>query len=130
MRGTIENLVSPYPMADSLPGVFRDDDPLLTSFAASLDDLLAPLISVLDNLPAYISAAHAPDDLLEWVASWLGFGIDPGWPEHRRRLLVATAPELLARRGTVEGMRLLVQLVTGCTVTVEDSGGVAANTTN
>jgi phage tail-like protein len=124
MRGTVPGLVSPHPLAARLPAVFQEEDRLILAFTESLDALLAPVISVLDNLPAYLSASHAPDDLLDWIAGWLGLVLDPAWAEPRRRELVARAADLLRTRGTPDGIRDLVALVTGCEVRVSDSGGV------
>lgn len=129
MRGTVAGLLSPYPLAESVPAVFREDDDVFLAFAAALDGLLAPIISALDNLPAYFSARHAPEDLLDWLAGWLGLVLDPAWPETRRRELVLRAADLLRLRGTPDGIRDVVALVTGCPVRVRDSGGVRASQT-
>ncbi|WP_437755037.1 phage tail protein [Sorangium sp. So ce1389] len=54
----------------------------------------------------------APGEVLAWLASWVGLALDPAWPEDRRRALLALAPELSRRHGTLHGLRLALDAVT------------------
>jgi len=51
------------------------------------------------------------------LGSWIGVSFDPAYPEDRRRQLIASAPELYRKRGTLEGLRLALDIATGGAVT-------------
>jgi phage tail-like protein len=55
----------------------------------------------------------APDEALPWLASFVGLSFDPVISVERRRLLLASAPELYRRRGTLGGIALAIDLATG-----------------
>jgi phage tail-like protein len=123
MRGAIEGLPMPYPIETLLPAVLREDD-FTRRLTAGLDEVLAPAVSTLDCLDAYLSPALAPDDFLGWLSSWFSEAADDSWPADRRRRFVAHAAELFRGRGTVAGLRRELELCTGGRVEVSDSGGV------
>ncbi len=106
MRGTIDGLLSPHPLVETLPAMLRDD-PFARSLCAGFDELLAPVILDLDTFAAHLDPMTAPDDMLIWLAQWLGVGIDSG-----------TDPVPL--RGELPG-----QPVPGITVTVAAPSGGA-----
>lgn len=122
MRGTIVDLPSPHPLGRTLPGIFLDD-PVAQALCAGADAVLAPIISVLDNLPAYLDPAMAPDDLLPWLAHWVGIVIDPQLPPARQRELLVVAASLQGWQGTAHGIELAVEALIGADVEVLDSAG-------
>jgi hypothetical protein len=61
------------------------------------------------------------------MAGWVGIELDEGWPIDRRRAVVATAVEMYRLRGTVAGLRANLQVLTGGSVEIADSGGVASS---
>lgn len=122
MRGLVEELHSPRPLIGSLPGIYQEDD-VARSLTGVFDDALAPVLSTLDNLPAYLDPALAPDDFLDWLAGWVGLLPDETWPVERRRALVALAVQLYRRRGTAAGLSMHVRLLGAGDVEVKDSGG-------
>ncbi|MFF7335812.1 phage tail protein [Streptomyces sp. NPDC008163] len=122
-RAAVPGLPSRYPIGALLPALYADDD-LAQRFTAGLDTVLAPVLSTLDNLPAYFDPALAPADFLPWLSSWVGAGIDPAWPEDRRRAAVARAVELHRRRGTRQGLADLLRLCFGVEADIQDGGGV------
>jgi phage tail-like protein len=124
MRGTTTGLGTPYPLSSLLPAVFQEDA-LLMRFTAALDQILAPAISVLDCLPAYVDPALAPPDYLGWLAGWVGIELDETWPVEQQRAEIARAVTLHRSRGTVEGLRQQLELVTGGEVEVLDTGGTS-----
>src|SRR5262249_37070385 len=99
-------------------------DPAAMSWTAGFDEVLAPVISTLDCLRAYIDPMLAPDDFVLWLAGWFGTALDENWPLHRQRAAVARSVVLYRQAGTVAGLRALVELVTDGVVEVSDSGGV------
>jgi phage tail P2-like protein len=71
----------------------------------------------------------APPEFLVWLAEWVGLELDDRWPPERQRALVRRMIGLYRSRGTVDGLREHVELVTGGQVEVEDNGGVLWSTT-
>ncbi len=123
-RGLIAGLTNPHPLGAALPGLYHDDD-FTQRLTGAFDEMLAPVIATLDNVDAYLDPALAPDDFVNWLASWVGLVLDEGWPAERRRALVARAVELYGWHGTVRGLTELVTLYTGVRPEITDSGGAS-----
>ncbi len=124
MRAAVPGLRTPYPLGTLMPAVYQEDQ-VTMRWTAGLDDVLAPVISAIDCLSAYIDPMLAPDDFVLWLAGWFGTVLDENWPSSRRRAAVASSVALYRQAGTVSGLRALVELVTGGDVEIADSGGVA-----
>jgi len=116
-----------YPRTSSLrflPATYAED-PVSADFlgrflsifdtvAGGVSERIASFASVLDPgaAPADPPAPGAVD-FLTWIASWLDMALQRHWPEQRRRDLLRYAHLLYRRRGTVDGLRLHVRLLTG-----------------
>lgn len=123
MRGTLAGLSSPHPLGNLMPAIFQDDS-FTMRWTQALDEVLAPAPAVLDSIEAYFDPLLAPEDFLAWLAGWCGMTVDENWPLRRRRAVVSAAAELYRVRGTPDGLRRHIELVTGGRVEVADSGGV------
>jgi phage tail-like protein len=123
MRGTVEGLPNPHPISGLLPAFMQEDD-FTVRMTEGLDAVLAPLVSVLDCLDAYVDPMLAPDDFVPWLASWVGATVDSHWADQRVRLSIVTASEMHRLRGTVEGVRAQLVLATGGDIEVLGSGGI------
>jgi phage tail-like protein len=128
MRSEVPGLATPYPLAAMVPS-FMQEDGFLTRLTAGLDDVLAPAISVLDCLDAYVDPLLAPPDFVTWLAAWVGAPLDENWVEARRRESVLAAATLHRMRGTAEGVRALVSMATGADVEVVEQGHVTFSRT-
>jgi phage tail-like protein len=130
--GTEFTLLNPHPLAETLPGVYRDAwlderrrtarEPFGTRFISALDTVLAPVLATLDNLEAYLDPVTTPEDFLAWLGEWVAAPVDAAWSEDRRRAFVAEAAELYRRRGTAAGLRDHVQIHTGGIVEIVENG--------
>ncbi|WP_299539801.1 phage tail protein [uncultured Streptomyces sp.] len=127
-RAAVPGLASRYPIGGLLPALYADDD-LAQRFTAGLDTVLAPVLSTLDNLPAYFDPALAPADFLPWLASWVGVESDAASPEELRRAVVRRAVELHRWRGTRRGLVEHLRLCFGVHADVRDGGGAAWSST-
>jgi phage tail-like protein len=108
----------------SLPAVYQEGD-FGMRFIGALETLLDPIVAVLDGLPAHFSADHAPRDVLQLLAAWLGVGLDESQTPAQRRAMVRAASELGRRRGTRAGLELALTLAfPKLPLRVEDPGGV------
>ncbi|MGW7416501.1 phage tail protein [Streptomyces sp. NPDC054863] len=124
MRGSVDGLGSSTPLGAMLPAVFADDD-LAQRFVAGLDEVMAPILNVLDCLPAYFDPALAPVDFTRWLAEWVGAETDGSEPEPRLRAAVAAAAYLHRVRGTRHGLAETVRLAFGVEPEITESGGAA-----
>lgn len=115
-----------HPIASYLPAMLQADE-FCVRFTQGLDQVLAPAVTTIDNLDAYVDPWLSPSSFLDWLASWFGIELDATWSEERRRSLIANALELGRWRGTVIGLALLVELYTGSPGEVDDGGGVASS---
>jgi phage tail-like protein len=121
-RGALEGLRSRVPIGPSLPAVYQGDD-FCQRLTTVFDDALSPVVTTLDCFDAYLDPALTPEDFVEWLAGWVAVSLDEAWAPARRRQLVARAVELYRSRGTAEGLVAAVELYTGVTPEIEESGG-------
>lgn len=121
-RRAVAGLESPLPFGDRLPLLYADDD-FARRMVAAFDDVLAPVLSCLDCLPAYWDPRLAPEDFVDWLGGWLAADPPPRLSVARRRELVAGAVRQHGRRGTVAGLAEQIRLVFGVEAEITDSGG-------
>ncbi|WP_199788306.1 MULTISPECIES: phage tail protein [unclassified Streptomyces] len=118
---------TPHPLIDQLPAVYLEQD-FLQRFLAALDDVLAPVLLTIDNLPAHLDPRSAPDDFLDWLARWVAVEPHEDSPTEVRRAAVRGAVTRHARRGTVGGLVEALRLETGTEPEIVESGGTAWST--
>lgn len=128
MRGLVD-LETPHPLGSYLPAIYQEDD-LYLRFLSAFDVALAPILSTLDNLAAYLDPRLAPDDFVDWLAEWVGFALDERWSLARRREFVRHAVRLYHKRGTVAGLRHHVAIFSGGDAEVIENGGAAWSRTS
>ncbi|MGW0085404.1 phage tail protein [Streptomyces sp. NPDC003393] len=124
MRGSIDGLGSSMPIGAMLPSVFADDG-LAQRFVAGLDDVIAPLLNVLDCLDTYFRPSLAPLDFVQWLGGWVGAETDGTEPDPRLRAAVAAAAYLHRVRGTRHGLAEAIRLAFGVEPEIIESGGAA-----
>ena len=124
MRGAVDGLGSPFPLGAQLPSVYADDE-FAQRFVTGLDDLFAPLLSVLDNFPAYLRPELAPSDFVAWLGGWVGAELSGDESDPDLRAAVAGAAGLHRYRGTVHGLAEAVRLGFGIEPRIHESGGMA-----
>jgi phage tail-like protein len=107
-----------------LPAMYADDD-FAQRFTAGLDEVIAPVLSTLDNLAAHFDSRLAPEHFLVWLGTWVGAELDPVWPLELRRAVVARTLELHRWRGTARGLVQRLWLSLGVHALVVDGGGAA-----
>ncbi len=124
MRALVPGLLSPHPLGPTLPAIYQDDD-FAQRMLDGLDEVVAPVYSVLDNFDAYLDPSIAPEDFLAWLAGWVGIVLDESWDQARRRTIVARAVELYRMRGTAAGLAAQVEIQTGGVVEIMENGATA-----
>jgi phage tail-like protein len=107
-----------------LPAVYQESD-FGMRFIGGLEELLDPIVAVLDALPAHFDPDHAPRDVLGLLAGWLGVDLDESQDLRHQREMVRRSAELGRRRGTVSGLELALELTfPDVPLRIEDQGGV------
>lgn len=124
MRGIVEGLASPHPLGSLLPPIYFEDT-LTQGLTAGLDEVLAPVFSVLNNLDAYLDPAVAPADFTDWLAGWVGIVLDETWPPDRQRALIGQAAHLYGVRGTARGLAAHLGLYIDGEVEIEETGAAS-----
>ncbi|MFI1510058.1 phage tail protein [Streptomyces sp. NPDC020597] len=127
-RRAVPGLESALPFGDRLPLLYADDD-FARRMVAAFDDVLAPVLSTLDCLPAYWDPRLAPEDFVDWLAGWLAADPPPRLPAARRRELVAEAVRQHRLRGTARGLAEQIRLVFGVEAEITESGGTTWSAT-
>jgi phage tail-like protein len=82
-------------------------------FLATFESVLTPLEDRVANAHLLTNPATAPDEALEWLGGWIGATFDPAYPPERRRQALTHAMELFRTRGTMRGLRLALNILTG-----------------
>lgn len=122
MRGGINGLRSPHPMADTLPSMLREDW-FATQLCASVDEVVAPVLLTMDTFACYLDPAMTPADMIPWLAGWLGLDVDRRSGLAQQRYELQTSGALNASRGTRRSMELSLESALGMPVEVTESGG-------
>jgi phage tail-like protein len=93
------------------------------ALCGALDEIIAPIVSCLDNFPSYLDLDIAPEQTLRWLSGWVGIELDPGLPPARQRELLRTASVLQGWQGTARGIALAVEALLGLPAEVAETGG-------
>lgn len=126
MRGPVPGLATQHPLGRALPAIYQED-PFTQRFLGGLDEVLAPVLAVLDCLDGYLDPRTAPLDFVRWVGSWLGVAVDPAWPPDKQRTVVRAAARVQAGKGTSAALCEWLLLVHGLQAEVSETGGVAVS---
>ena len=111
-------------LRSGLPAIYQESD-FGMRFIGALEELLDPIVAVLDALPAHFDPDHAPRDILNLLSAWLGADIDESQDLKYQREMVRRAADLGRKRGTVSGLELALQLqFPDVPLRIEDQGGV------
>lgn len=134
MRLTGDDLATPtvrriridFPRSTSLeflPPIYREDpqaEDFTERFLGLFDSGLEDLDTVIGRYPALLDGQGVPEEVLPWIGHFLGLAFDPSWNAERRRALLAAAPRLHRRRGTVRGLTETIELALGVKPVIQE----------
>jgi phage tail-like protein len=123
----IEKIKVFYPRNSSLqylPSVYSEDPvsaDFLSRYLSIFDTIRNQVSWPIASIARYLDPKSTPanrrnqsgTDFLSWLAGWLGLSLQSNWPVEKRRKLVEQSHRLFDRRGTVEGVKLQVELYAG-----------------
>jgi phage tail-like protein len=96
-----------------LPVVYQQDQDsmqFLENFLANPEGMFTTIEGMIAQMQYLLDVKTAPNDALDWLASWLGLLLQPAWTDYQRRLLIAHTPYFFQRRGTLPGIMQAVLL--------------------
>jgi phage tail-like protein len=120
-RAAMPGARSPFPLEAQVPAMLAED-PLICAFLRGLDEVIAPVIQVLDCFDAYLDPRLAPPDMLAYIGSWILADIDDVWSEDAIRDDVAKAHERATWSGTAQAIRERLVPREAQSVEIQDSG--------
>ena len=84
----------------------------LDRYLALFESVLTPLEDQVADAWRLTRPGTAPADALDWLASWIGLGLDPGLSEPQKRRMIREATALWRWRGTLVGLQRMLDVVT------------------
>jgi phage tail-like protein len=95
-----------------------DDEParFLERMLANMEGLLTEHERRIENAWMLVDPRTTPAAAIDWLASWMGLRLEPQWTTERRRFLLRNVHRLYRVRGTVGGLRALLRLYLGCSL--------------
>ncbi|MEB3267046.1 MAG: phage tail protein [Leptolyngbya sp.] len=95
-----------------LPSLYREVD-FIGRLLAVFEQTFEPAVQAMDTLWAHLDPLTAPQQLLPFLAHWVGWQALPQWPLADQRRLIRQAMEIYRYRGTRRGLSLYLHLYTG-----------------
>jgi phage tail-like protein len=104
------------------------DDEFFVRFVSIFQGVGSTLLDGVDNIANIMDATVTPEAFLPWLGSWLGLDwLQSSFSEEAKRRIVLNYGDLLAWRGTCEGLTRFLEVLTAGTVEVTETGGVFAS---
>ncbi|RMH38044.1 MAG: phage tail protein, partial [Nitrospirae bacterium] len=108
-----------YPPDADAPGTATPAD-FLERFTLNFEGLLTMLEDRIAQAHILTHPNTTPDESLPWLGSWIGTTFHPAWSFEQRRRWLQHAPQLYETRGTLNGLRWSLELISGGGITRGD----------
>lgn len=95
-----------------LPAPFHDDPEskhFLDRFLSYFDTVFAEITARHRNMAELFDPRVVPDEFLSWLGQWFDLEFLAAWPEATRRQMIAEAMPYFRQRGTVAGLKRILQ---------------------
>ncbi len=116
----------PQWLVNQLPvGMLQSD--FFVRFVSIFQELGTALMEDADLVQHVPDVAVTPVPMISHLASWIGVDtIDRSLPERQQRVILASSARALAHRGTLQGLKGYLEMLSGTEAEVVDGGGVWA----
>jgi phage tail-like protein len=114
----------PQWLINQLPvGMLQSD--FFVRFVSIFQELGTALMEDADLVQHIPDGTVTPVPMISHLASWIGVDtIDRSLPERQQRVILASSSRALAHRGTVQGLKGYLEMLSGTEAEVVDGGGV------
>lgn len=85
----------------------------LQRFLCLFESFLTPLEDKVASVYMLTNPISAPAEALDWLGQWIGLSENSGLSEEQKRLYIKNATNLYRKRGTMKGLALALDLITG-----------------
>lgn len=117
--------------ADHLPAIYRVPGKVFPDAPAGSRETLERLLALFESffadteeaigdLRRLFDPATVPPGWLDWLASWLAYELEEGWPVDKKRRLLAAAFESYGWRGTARGLARVLADRLGVEASIEE----------
>ncbi len=99
-----------------LPAIYQEDPEskeFLERFLSLFESLFYDLEIDIENVSRYFDPETTPKEFLPWLGSWINRTFEESWDEQKKRNFIKEAFALYKIRGTLEGIKKILQLYTG-----------------
>lgn len=99
-----------------LPATYQEDAEgrdLLERFLSIFESMSYEIEQTIAGVAQYFDPEAVNSEFLDWLGTWLAVLRDYNWPEDKRREFLKNAYRLYKVRGTVRGLKEMVELFTG-----------------
>ncbi|MEZ5351534.1 MAG: phage tail protein [Bryobacteraceae bacterium] len=105
-----------------LPAIYREREcgDFLLRFVSLFESFFDELEGRIDDIPALLGAASAPEETLPWLAGFLALPLPENWTEAQKRSAIAGTFARHARRGTVGGLREALLIEAGVHAVIDE----------
>jgi phage tail-like protein len=93
-------------------GPLAEGSDFLDRYLSIFEGLLTPIEDQVAASYRLTRPDTAPEDALDWLASWIGAELDPALSPGAKRRLLARSVALWRRRGTLTGLERMLDIVT------------------
>ena len=107
-------------LLDYLPGIYHTD--FMDRFLALFESILLPIEWDIDNFDLFLDPTTTQPGFLPWLANWYDIAQAPLWSEEQRRDFLHEAHQIYARLGTPGALKRILEICTGATPEIIDSG--------
>ena len=107
-----------------LPGIYHTE--FMSRFLGIFEAILTPIEWNIDNFDLFLDPGTTPLAFLSWLAEWFDIAFDPSWTEAQQRQLLREAHRIYARRGTRWALSRVLEIYTGFTPEIVDTGEALA----
>lgn len=120
VQSLLRHLPAVYQGAGATSGPNAEQTDALRRLLLIFQHVQRTVTDQIEDLPQLTDPRHVPEDLLAWLASWVGFELDGSLPIHQQRELLGRAIRLVRTRGTRAGIEEMVRVLTMAPAHIEE----------